>query len=430
MNYRAVKAQTFSTMNKSLCFRFEIPSALIVLCGLLVHTSAADQSTSTELDGKTISATVLALKPLAYWPIQERDGKTTPDIATGKHAAEFEPDAGPDSPESKRANFFGGRLRARLEKLPDTYSVTAWFWNDLPHDTRPITAYLFSRGELEGRSTPGDHLGIGGTFAAAGRLIVYNGEEHKTLLQGTTQLVPRTWNHVAFIRDGKKIAVYLNGNPQPEISGEAERTYAAGEPQFVFGGRSDKLFNLHGRLTHVAIFDRKLPPEEIASHFKAGGVPVPDPTTATAEQITGETEHFWYRLAPAHPYIDSQRENTAFGFGKGKIFLSQDNGKTWPHSAEFPDAENITFSCILKNGNIVFATRTKLYLSTDNLQTHKQITVRDQKGRDYLPHTPQDPQQPGWYFHPLDGVHTWDVDGKEMLRMGQLLQRPRRTGSD
>ncbi len=134
--------------------------------------------------------------------------------------------------------------------------------------------------------------------------------------------------------------------------------------------------------------------------------------------VSGETEHFWYRLAPAKPYIDSQRDNKAFAFGDGKIFLSEDNGRTWPHIAEFPNAENITFSCLLKNGNILFATRTKLYLSTDNLKTHEQITVKDQAGEDYLPHTPADPRNPGWYFHPLDGVHTWDVDGKEMLVWG------------
>jgi hypothetical protein len=130
------------------------------------------------------------------------------------------------------------------------------------------------------------------------------------------------------------------------------------------------------------------------------------------------TKHFWYRLAPAGPYIDSQRDNKAFGFGNGKILLSEDNGKTWPHTADFPNADNVTFSCILKNGNVVFATRSKLYLSTDNLRTHRQVIVKDEDGRDYLPHTPKNPDRPGWYFHPLDGIHTWDVNGKEMLVWG------------
>jgi len=140
------------------------------------------------------------------------------------------------------------------------------------------------------------------------------------------------------------------------------------------------------------------------------------PSTSAAE--VGETDHFWYRLAPDGPYVDSQRENKAFGFGEGRIFLSEDNARTWPHSAAFPGTEHITFSGILKNGNVLFATRTKLYLSTDNLKTYRQITVKDRDGRPYIPHTPRNPNRPGWYFHPLDGVHTWDVDGSEMLVWG------------
>ena len=137
-----------------------------------------------------------------------------------------------------------------------------------------------------------------------------------------------------------------------------------------------------------------------------------------AAALSGETKHFWYRLAPEGPYIDSQRGSKAFGFGDGKIFLSEDNAKTWAHSAPFPEAENITLSVILKNGNILFATREKLFLSTDNLATHRQIIVKNRDGRDYLPHTPQNPELPGWYFHSLDGIHTWDMDGSEMLVWG------------
>ena len=130
------------------------------------------------------------------------------------------------------------------------------------------------------------------------------------------------------------------------------------------------------------------------------------------------TEHFWYRPQPEGPYIDSQRDNKAFGFTDGKILLSEDNGRAWPHSIEFPDAQHVTFSCILKNGNILFSTRSRLYLSTDNLKTYQRITVKDADGADYLPHTPQNADYPGWYFHPLDGVHTWDVAGREMLVWG------------
>ena len=133
----------------------------------------------------------------------------------------------------------------------------------------------------------------------------------------------------------------------------------------------------------------------------------------------GETEHFHYRLAPPDgPYLDSQRGSRAFGFRGDKIFLSEDNGRTWPTSAAFPEAENITFSVFLENGNLLFATRERLFLSSDNLASHREIVVKRPDGSDYRPHTPKDPTQPGWYFHSLDGIHTWDVAGKEMLVWG------------
>jgi len=137
-----------------------------------------------------------------------------------------------------------------------------------------------------------------------------------------------------------------------------------------------------------------------------------------AASEAGETDHFWYRLQPAGPYIDSQRDSKAFGFDDATVYLSEDNARTWPHRIAFADAAKITFSAILKNGNLIFATGSKLHLSTDNLKTYRPITVKDAGGADYVPHKPRNPELPGWYFHPLDGVHTWDVNGVEMLVWG------------
>lgn len=138
---------------------------------------------------------------------------------------------------------------------------------------------------------------------------------------------------------------------------------------------------------------------------------------STTPQI-GSTEHFWYRLQPAGPYIASQRDNQAFGHGDGKVFLSEDCGATWAHSAPFADAAKISFSCILRSGNIVFGTGARLYLSTDKLKTIEPITVKNPDGSDYRPHTPQNPDRPGWYFHTLSGINSWMVNGTEMLVWG------------
>jgi hypothetical protein len=130
------------------------------------------------------------------------------------------------------------------------------------------------------------------------------------------------------------------------------------------------------------------------------------------------TDHFWYRPQPAGPFVDSHRDNKAFGYADGKVFLSEDNGRTWPHSIAFPDAGHIVFSCILRNGNILFSALARLYLSTDNLKTYNEITVKDIDGTDYIRHAPKNAERPGWYFHNLAGVDTFDVNGMEMLVWG------------
>ena len=98
-----------------------------------------------------------------------------------------------------------------------------------------------------------------------------------------------------------------------------------------------------------------------AAAAAGAGMMLPRSRGLAATDGVGRTDHFRYRLAPPDgPDIDSQRDNKAFAFGDGKVFLSEDNAKTWPHSADFADAENIMFSSILAGGNFVFATLTKI----------------------------------------------------------------------
>lgn len=151
----------------------------------------------------------------------------------------------------------------------------------------------------------------------------------------------------------------------------------------------------------------------------AGSLLLPGLSPTHAAAIEGETEHFLYRMpSPDEPYIDSQRGSRMFGFKGARIMLSDDCGMTWAHTADFAEAENITFSVLLKNGNVLFATRERLFLSTDNLNSHREIIVKNPDGSDYRPHPPVNPDAPGWYFHPLDGEHCFDVDGAEMLVWG------------
>jgi len=153
-------------------------------------------------------------------------------------------------------HFAGGRLRATLDEIGDTYTVELWAWNGMPNDARPVTGYLFSRGAERGEMAPGDHLGIGGTSVASGCLLFFNGNQANQVIAGKNALAPKTWNHVALVRDGEKVAIYLNGRAEPEAIGEATVTRTAGDPFFV-GGRSDKFANFEGKIDEVAIYARR-----------------------------------------------------------------------------------------------------------------------------------------------------------------------------
>ncbi len=234
---------------------------------------------------------VLASRPTAYWRLGEIEG--TPanlfgatgfaaSDATGQHPALYEPGVafylpGPrgnglqQAPRGNRAvQFAGGRLHAQVPNLPQNYSFECWVWNGYPNSDRAVTGYFFSRGAAGNAKAPGDHLGIGGNYAGKGwdgKLLLFNGNDRDEAMAGRTILSPRTWHHVAFVRNGSRVTVYLDGNKEPEIDGELTPTFSSATDELFLGGRTDGLFGLEGRLDEAAVYDRALPAEEVASHY-------------------------------------------------------------------------------------------------------------------------------------------------------------------
>lgn len=188
------------------------------------------------------------------------------------------------APESY-ANFRSGRLSGRSDSLGDSYSVSLWFRNELPASARPVTAYLFSRGADGDKQAPGDHLGIGGTYRAdlTGKIIVFNGNARDQVAAGRTVLTSGSWHHVVFVRDKKKVRVYLNGEAAAEVKAEIDAEVdatSAGVADFFVGARSDHFAPLQGQVAYLALFACALTSDEARQLHAASGQKAGAPTAS------------------------------------------------------------------------------------------------------------------------------------------------------
>lgn len=166
--------------------------------------------------------------------------------------------------DNTHARFSAGRLFGKGLASASAYSVSLWFRNELATNVRPVTAYIFSRGERGDALAPGDHLGIGGSYRGdlTGKLIVFNGNTSNQVVAGRSSIEPRSWNHVVMIRDGERVQVFLNGDPHAEIDSTIEVT--TNSDDFFFGARSDFFAPLQGNIAQLALFNRALDAAEIS----------------------------------------------------------------------------------------------------------------------------------------------------------------------
>lgn len=174
---------------------------------------------------------------------------------------------------------------ARKDAPREVFSLSFWFRSDLANTSRPVTAYLISRGPAGDASAPGDHLGIGGNFRAGyeGRLLYYNGNARAQTLLGSSVIPPGTWNHAVFVRDGARVSAFLNG--KLELSGEADIT--APEARALFTGqRCDGFAPVEGTVTELAVFDRALAAAEVAQLFSTVTLAVVPPPAPAVQPLS------------------------------------------------------------------------------------------------------------------------------------------------
>lgn len=219
----------------------------------------------------------LALKPRAYWRLDEFAGPRAVDSSPNGLDAIYEPRVlfylpGPQDKAfatggiNRSTHFAGDRLSARVPGLTGkNYTVSLWFWSGTSDELLTAPEWIFSRGIDHETGRHGEQIGIAKN-AAGQRCLVYQGSGASEELAESAPLERWTWNHLAFAREDNTAHVFLNGKP---LTAMTKADFPEASPEtFFFGGSAGEGRNFEGRLDEIAVFDRPLSREELTAVYQ------------------------------------------------------------------------------------------------------------------------------------------------------------------
>ena len=239
-------------------------------------------------------ANVLADRPTGYWRLEETAGTNVAYDSTGNgNSWNYRTtsnvsrtgtgnDLGPrpydflGMPADNKAPSLTGQtsyLGSVGDLLSGQNNYTAEMWIRPGTNTeRPgVGDYLLHRGPTS-PSSKGDFWGISSTGTTYTSLYFYDGTSSE---RGETLLTTDAWHHVAMVREGNDIRLYLNGAEEFSATMPATNNFSDG--LWAFGGRLDldqQWFS--GNIDEIAIYGSVLSPDDIRAHYLAG---VPEPST-------------------------------------------------------------------------------------------------------------------------------------------------------
>jgi hypothetical protein len=217
-------------------------------------------------------AAALEMKPRAYWRLDEFAGPRALDASPNGIDAIYEPRVlfylpGPHDESfaaggiNRSAHFAGDRLTARIPGLHgNDFAVSLWFWSGTAKGVMTETEWLVSRGDPFSAPDAGDHIGIR-EDAKGNRSLVHRDGGYEMPLPSSIERWK--WHHFVIARSGNEIHLYLDG----VRAGSQSNGALAGlqSETFFFGGSCAGDGNFEGRLDEIAVFDRALRAEEIAT---------------------------------------------------------------------------------------------------------------------------------------------------------------------
>ncbi len=218
---------------------------------------------------------VLADKPLAYWPLNERPNAWEFADRTGHgfhgHASE-KITAGKQGPFGIRSyavelNGHGGidvylgpereKTIAELKAL----TVESWIWIGKGDGIGHI---LSADGQWNGIRS-----GWGLGYASyASQLLLTKYSVENCFLSNVKALPKQQWLHVVMTQgDSNAVRFYINGQLRQSLS--KTKPCITGSVQLAIGRIAAGGQSWQGRLSHIAVYDRALTDQEIHSHFQA-----------------------------------------------------------------------------------------------------------------------------------------------------------------
>jgi hypothetical protein len=261
------------------------------------------------------------------------------DGATGNHVARINTAVSVSTSATQHytsAAFFNGN---------DSSAVVSGTTIDIPGDFTMETWIRFSGNNvmtsdqhfLSVRDASGNGVSMFRDFANGNRLGLFMGSTFSAVV-GTTILANNTWYHVAAIRSGSTVRLYVNG--VQEYTGTPS-AFTVGQRKITVGGRWDGTFGLNGFIQDARIYIGKA---KYASNFTppTAIVDFSNNTSNVNQTVLGIPFNNVYRFADASSQIRGWGANIA-GSAVNDLVISTAQSKFYGQSALFDGSEDHVF---------------------------------------------------------------------------------------